>query len=514
MLDEEIKQQLNSLFGELKFQTELIYARSSHPQQAELVNLLESIAHCSDKITAREEPSKDLDTPSFQINVNGKSTGIHFRAIPTGHEFATLILGILNSNGLGKLPDSALTERIQNISGPIKLKTYMSLSCEVCPDVIQIINQVAILHGNFIHEIIDGNLDQDEIQRLKIAGVPAVFARDLLLHSGRISLGEFIDKLTQHYGERQQIKAQDLGRFDVVVVGGGPAGVSAAIYSARKGQKTAIIAEKIGGQVNDTKGIENLISVIYTEGPNLSSQLLEHLKSYPIEILENRKVEKLNLDLIELNTRETLSTSSIIIATGARWRELGIPGEKEYIGRGVAFCPHCDGPFFKNKKVAVVGGGNSGVEAAIDLAGLCSQVILFEYLDQLKADQVLIDKLYSLPNVKVILQAKTTEVKGDGTNVTALSYESTVDHIEKSEKVDGIFVQIGLSPNSSFAKNIVSTNNRGEIIVDDKGRTSAKGIYAAGDVSTTPYKQIIIAMGEGAKVALAAFEDKMRMSPT
>ncbi len=300
-----------------------------------------------------------------------------------------------------------------------------------------------------------------------------------------------------------------LGEFDVVVIGGGPAGVSAAIYSVRKGLKTALLAEKIGGQVQDTKGIENLISVIYTEGPQLAAQLHQHLQHYPVQIFEHRRVEKIDSKekIIHLEGGEKLSAQSIIVATGAKWRELNVPGEKDYLGRGVAYCPHCDGPFYKGKKVAVVGGGNSGVEAAIDLAGIVSEVVLFEYNDQLKADQVLVDKLKSLSNISVIVSAKTNQVIGDGQKVTALEYQDRKTESMKQVNLDGIFVQIGLLPNSQFLKGVVELSQFGEVIVDHKGHTSVPGIYAAGDVTTTPFKQIIIAMGEGAKVALAAFED-------
>jgi alkyl hydroperoxide reductase subunit F len=374
---------------------------------------------------------------------------------------------------------------------------------------------MAVLHSDFEHEMVDGSYAQDEVKALGIQGVPSVIVGNQLLHSGRIQFLDLLKKVEDHFGVTDSTALaapKDLGHFDVVVLGGGPAGVSAAIYSVRKGLKTALIAERIGGQVQDTKGIENLISVIYTEGPQLAAQLHQHLGSYPVQILEHRRVKSLNSGKphqIELESGENLSANAVIITTGAKWRELGIPGEKEYLGRGVAFCPHCDGPYYKGKKVAVIGGGNSGVEAAIDLAGIVREVVVFEYQDQLKADQVLVNKLKSLPNVSVITSARTLEIQGDEQKVQSLKYEDRLTKTIKDETLDGVFVQIGLLPNSQFAKGVVETTPFGEIIVDAKGRTSAQGIYAAGDVTTTPYKQIVIAMGEGAKVALAAFEDRM-----
>jgi len=368
--------------------------------------------------------------------------------------------------------------------------------------------------------MVDGQFAQDELARLNVQGVPSVIVGDDLLHSGRATLLDLLAKLEAKLGKDIAVNAKpiDLGHFDVAVLGGGPAGASSAIYSVRKGLRTAIVAEKIGGQVQETKGIENLISVIYTEGPQLTANLDKHLRSYPVEVFEHRRVQEVTIEedgrkRVKLDSGEHLTTDSLIVATGAKWRELGVPGEKEYIGRGVAFCPHCDGPYYKNKKVSVVGGGNSGVEAAIDLAGIASEVVLFEFLENLKADDVLVKKLHTLSNVKVITNAKTTAVLGNGEKVTAMTFEDRTTGETHQVDLDGVFVQIGLSPNSALIKHIVATNKFGEIIVDEKGRTNAAGIYAAGDVTTVPYKQIVIAMGEGAKVALTAFEDRMRTAP-
>lgn len=517
MLDLGLKEQLKSVFAPIENKIELVYFDNGHADQLELLAMLNDIATINPKISVikTEHAFVSKASPEFYISKNGRPTGIVFKGIPNGHEFTSLILAILNTDGKGKFPDQNLVQRIKNIKGPIHIKTYISLTCENCPDVVQALNQMALLHDNFTHEMVDGAYFQDEIAQLGIQGVPSVVTNNTLLHSGRAQFIDLINKLEESLGKIEAVSGsvdQDLGEFDVVVIGGGPAGASAAIYSARKGLKTAIIAEKMGGQVQETKGIENLISVIYTEGPQLAAQLAQHIASYPIKLLEHRRVVKVdvkNCNQITLDGGEYLKAKTIIIATGAKWRELGIPGEKEYLGRGVAFCPHCDGPFYKGKKVAVVGGGNSGAEAAIDLSGIVKEVILFEYMDQLKADKVLVDKLMSLPNVKVITSAKTQKVIGDGQKVSSLEYQDRKTEKTIQVELDGIFVQIGLLPNSQFIKDIVETTKFGEIVVDSKGRSSVKGIYAAGDVTTTPYKQIIISMGEGAKAALAAFEDQM-----
>ena len=516
MLDKNLLAQLSEVFLKLDEQVELVYDQSNHVDQAQLLEMLTEVVSTSNQLSLTPS-STYSDIPGFSLKTNGKFNGVSFRGIPSGHEFSSLILSILNSNHKGKFPDEMIISRIKKLKGPIVLKTFISLTCENCPDVIQLLNQMAILHGDFKHEMIDGAYTQDEIKSLGIQGVPSVVHDSKLLYSGRLNLIELLSKLESEFGiDETNVgsveKKMDYGEYDVVVVGGGPAGASAAIYSARKGLKTALIAEKIGGQVQETKGIENLIGVTYTEGPMLAAQLATHIKEYNITVLEHRRVEKIHDDTvktIQLFGGEFLKAKSIIATTGAKWRELGIPGEKDYIGRGVAFCPHCDGPFYKGKKIAVVGGGNSGVEAAIDLAGIVKELVLFEFQDQLKADKVLVDKLKSLPNVSIVTMAKTEEVIGDGQKVVALDYrDRTSDQLVRVD-LDGIFVQIGLLPNSQFLKGIVELTPFGEVVIDQKGRTSNPGIYAAGDVTNIPFKQIIIAMGEGAKTALAAFEDLM-----
>jgi alkyl hydroperoxide reductase subunit F len=435
---------------------------------------------------------------------------VSFRGVPGGHEFSSLVLALLNAAGQGKLPDERTRARARRLRGPAKIRTYVSLSCTNCPDVVQALNLIAILHPEIEHEMVDGGLFPEEVERLAIQGVPAVFVGDELVHSGKSTFLELLSTLEQKLGTLGPVEAAVVD-YDVVVVGGGPAGASAAIYSARKGLRTALVADRVGGQLKETLGIENMIGQKYTEGAKLAADLETHLGAYSVELLEHRRVVKLergDKHELVLESGERVRGDAIVVATGAKWRELQVPGEREYIGRGVAFCPHCDGPFYAGKRVAVVGGGNSGVEAALDLSGIVAEVTLIEYDDELKADAVLVEKLRARPNVRVITQARTSAIRGDGSKVTALEYEDRASGTVRSLELDGVFVQIGLVPNSGFLDGVVERNARGEIVVDDKGRTSTPGIYAAGDVTTIPFKQIVIAMGEGAKVALSAFEDR------
>lgn len=516
MLDQQLKEQLQSVFAQLENEVTFLIQESNNQDQAELVEMLKDISDTSAKIKLKFVTAhRQNKSPEFSIEYQGKMNGITFKGIPNGHEFTSLILAILNSDQKGKMPDQAMIQKIKNIKGPVHIQTFVSLTCENCPDVVQALNLMAVIHGNFHHEMLDGQYFQDEINQLGIQGVPSLVVNNKMIHSGRITLLDLVNKLEQIFGKQSeniQLANSDLGEVDVAVIGGGPAGASAAIYTVRKGLKTALITEKIGGQVQETRGIENLISVTYTEGPKLAGQLAEHVASYPIQVLENRRVKSMTKDqtkLITFESGETLKAKSVIIATGARWRELGVPGEKQYMGSGVAYCPHCDGPFYKGKKVAVIGGGNSGVEAAIDLAGIVNEVVLFEYNDTLRADQILVDKLKSLSNTSIITNAQTKEIKGNGQKVNAIEYLDRQTNEMKSVNLDGIFIQIGLVPNSQFAKDLVEMTKFGEIIVDHKCRTNVPGIYAAGDVTTVPYKQIVIAMGEGAKAGLSAFEDQI-----
>lgn len=515
MLDVAIIEQLKGVFANLERTVVIKVSRSSHAEQAQLMELLQDVASSSAQIKI-EESTDQSDVPKFELLAGGKATGVSFRGIPGGHEFSSLILSILYADGKGKQPDAGVKARIKNLKGPVRLTTYISLECENCPEVVQALNLMATLHPDFKHEMVDGGFAQDEVESLGIQGVPSVIADGQLLHSGKVQLIDLLSKLETYFGtQNSEQKEVNLGIFDVAVIGGGPAGASAAIYSVRKGLRTALIAERFGGQLQDTKGIENMISVNYTEGAKLAAQINEHVTSYPVEIFEHRRVNQITgkeLKRIQMESGEYLDAKAVIIATGAKWRELGIPGEKEHIGQGVAFCAHCDGPFYKGKKVVVVGGGNSGVEAGIDLAGIASEVVLLEYSDKLKADDVLVDKLKALPNATIVTNAKSTRVVGDGKKVVGIEYLDR--KTEKLEQIgtDGVFVQIGLLPNTQFLKGLVELTSYGEIVVDGKGRTSVPGIYAAGDVTTIPFKQIVIAMGDGAKVALTAFEDRIRAS--
>lgn len=513
MLDTALKDQLKNIFQGLNAEyTFDISVSEQHENRAELIELLNDVASCSDHLSSRVTEGDGLE---FSIRKNGNPSGIKFRGIPNGHEFTSLLLAVLNLDGKGKnFPDEAVCNRVKALNGPIRLTTYVSLTCTNCPDVVQALNAMTTLNPAVSHEMVDGAINQEEVEALKIQGVPSVFADGKLLHVGRGDFGELLSKLEAQYGVDDSKTDKTVKPYDVIVAGGGPAGSSAAIYSARKGLRVAVIAERIGGQVKETVGIENLISIPETTGSQLADNLRTHMNCYPIDLMEHRRIEKVEVTgkekVITTSTGELFSTPALIIATGASWRKLNVPGEAEYIGRGVAFCPHCDGPFYKGKHVAVVGGGNSGIEAAIDLAGICSKVTVLEFMDELKADLVLQEKARSLHNVEIFTGSQTTEVIGDGDKVTGLRIKNRQTDEERILFLDGVFVQIGLAANSGAFRDIVEVNRPGEIIIDTHCRTQVPGIYAAGDVSTVPYKQIIIAMGEGAKAALSAFEDRVR----
>ncbi len=513
MLDQSLKDQLKGIFSSLEGEYTLdISVSSQHESLDEVLELLNDLASCSDKISCKLKEGEGLE---FSLLKNGVDTGVKFRGIPNGHEFTSLLMAILNSDGKGKnIPDEAICNRVKALKGPINLSTYVSLTCTNCPDVVQALNLMAILNENIRHEMVDGALNQAEVESLKIQGVPAVFADGKMLHSGKAEFGELLSKLETRYGADPVKTASTSKNYDIIVIGGGPAGASAAIYSARKGLKVVVLAERAGGQVKETVGIENMISIPKTTGEQLAASLKLHMQDYEIDLLEHRRVEQITVDgknkTVSVAGGEQFTAPAVIIATGASWRKLNIPGESDYIGRGVAFCPHCDGPFYKGKHVAVIGGGNSGIEAAIDLAGICSKVTVFEFLDELKADQVLQEKVKSLSNVEVFKSSQTTEVIGNNEKVNGLKVKDRHTNQERVVDIDGVFVQIGLAANSSAFKEVVSTNRFGEIEIDSHCRTNIPGIYAAGDVTTVPYKQIIISMGEGAKAALSAFEDRMR----
>ncbi|MDR1524807.1 MAG: alkyl hydroperoxide reductase subunit F, partial [Tannerella sp.] len=505
MLDNMLKEQVKSIFANLSSSFIFdVYVADGHESRKELLELLEDTASCSEKLQVRPNKGDKLE---FYLLKDGMKTGIKFRMVPNGHEFSTLLLAVLNCDGKGKnIPDEFIRNRVKALKGDINISTYVSLTCTNCPDVAQAFNLMSLINPNIKHEIVDGAINQEEVDRLKIQGVPAVFAGGEFIHSGKAGFGELLDKLETKYGIDETVNSnKEKKAYDVLVAGGGPAGASAAIYSARKGLKVAVLAERIGGQVKETVGIENLISVPETTGEKLANNLKTHIQVYPVDVFENRTVEKIELEgknkILHVKGGEIYTAPALIIATGASWRRLGVEGEADYIGKGVAFCPHCDGPFYKNKHVAVVGGGNSGIEAAIDLAGICSKVTVLEFLEDLKADQVLQEKLRSLPNVEVYVNSQTTALIGNGEKIVGLKVKNRQNGEERIVDLDGVFVQIGLKANSSVFNGIVKTNSIGEIEIDRYCRTDVPGIYAAGDVSTVPYKQIIISMGEGAKAA-------------
>lgn len=519
MLDTSILQQVTEIFRNLE--SDYIFRVSYAPQREEssqLIEFLNDFASTSPRLSVdKQEVSGDALT--FTLLKAGQDTGISFRGIPNGHEFTSLLLAVLNADGKGKnLPDEGIAARIRSLQGDIHLQTYVSLTCTNCPDVVQTLNVFALLNPSIRHEMVDGALFQGEVDERGVQAVPSVFANGKLIHVGRGSLGELLEKLEEVFPSVNQAENNEntpIHRdYDVLVLGGGPAGASAAIYSARKGLKVAMVAERIGGQVKETVGIENLISVPYTTGAQLADNLRSHLTHYPIELFENRRIKSTELmgksKKIKVKGGEIFSAPAVIIATGAGWRRLNVEGEAEYIGRGVAFCPHCDGPFYAGKEVAVVGGGNSGIEAAIDLAGICKKVTVIEFMDTLKADQVLQEKARSLSNIEIITSTQTTRVVGDGEKVTALQLKNRQTGEEHNLSLDGVFVQIGLSANSKPFADELEMTRIGEILIDAHCRTNVPGVYAAGDVSSVPFKQIIIAMGEGAKAALSAFDDRVR----
>ena len=524
-LEENIKNQLQTYLGMLREPIELVASLDSSAGATEMRELLEEIASMSDKITLTS--GDDVRKPSFAVKRAeshkdaDKSVGVRFAGIPMGHEFTSLVLALLHTGGHPMKLEAEKIAQIAAIEGTFHFETYISLSCHNCPDVVQAMNMMAVINPNITHVMIDGAFYQDEIKAREIMSVPTMYLNGEPFGGGRMELDEILLKIDTGASAREAKKLDALAPYDVLVVGGGPAGASAAIYSARKGIRTGIVAERFGGQVMDTLGIENFISVQETEGPKLVAAFEEHVKSYNVDIMNLQRAVRLSepgkddnesTDLIEvkLESGATLRSKAVIVATGARWRELNVPGEKEYRGKGVAYCPHCDGPLFKGKPVAVVGGGNSGVEAAIDLAGFVAHVTLFQYDTVLKADAVLQKKLRSLANVTIITSAQTTEITGDGTKMNGLTYTDRVTGESKHLALDAVFVQIGLLPNSDWLKGTVNLSKFGEVEVSSHNATSLPGVFAAGDVTTTPYKQIIIAMGEGAKASLGAFDYLIR----
>ena len=514
MLDATIKTQLKAYLEKLQRPIELVASLDDSAKAEELRALLTDIAGLSPKVALRDNGKHAL-RPSFGVAEPGEAPRIHFAGIPMGHEFTSLVLALLQTGGHPPKVEQAVIDQIRALPGNFAFETFISLSCHNCPDVVQALNLMAVLNPGVSSTMIDGALFQDLVNERKIMAVPTVFLDGEHFGQGRMTIEEILAKVDTGASARA---AEEIGRkdvFDVLVVGGGPAGAAAAIYAARKGIHTGVVAERFGGQVMDTLGIENFISVKETEGPKLAAALEQHVKQYEVDLMTLQKATRLvpgELIEIQLENGATLKSRSVVLSTGARWREMNVPGEKEYKAKGVCFCPHCDGPLFKGKRVAVIGGGNSGVEAAIDLAGIVAHVTLLEFADTLRADAVLQKKLYSLPNVTVIKSALTTEVTGDGEKVTGIRYKDRVGGAESLIGLEGIFVQIGLLPNTDWLKGVVELSDRGEVIIDAKGATSVPGVFAAGDCTTVPYKQIVIAMGAGATASLSAFDHLIRSS--
>ncbi len=512
MLTKEIKEALMGYTANMKNRVTFVLQTGEHAKRAELLQFLSDFSKVSDNISVEERDIPDqLRSPiSFLLEVDGTPNGIRFSGIPGGHEFNSLVLAVLHSSGTPIKLDQGLMEIIRNIGEELRFEVYMSLSCHNCPDVVQVLNQFAVINPLISTETIDGGLYPELIEKHDIQGVPTVLLNGEMFANGKVEPAKLLERLMEKYpgitntGTREALPVQD-----VTVIGGGPAGVSAAIYAARKGLKVTMIADRIGGQVKDTMGIENLISVPKTTGPELAGALQAHLNDYEITTREHFRVEKIDkgeIKTVHLSSGEQIETRTLIVATGAKWRELGVPGEKENIGNGVAYCPHCDGPFFKGKDVAVIGGGNSGIEAALDLAGIVKSVTVFEFLPELKADQVLVRQAEERANITIRRNVATRQIVADSGRVNAIEYQERESGEVHTQSLDGVFVQIGLVPNSGFLKGVVELSQYGEVIIDERGRTSEPGIFACGDVTTVPYKQIVIAMGEGAKASLAAFD--------
>jgi alkyl hydroperoxide reductase subunit F len=518
VLDATLKSQLKTYLERLTLPIELAASLDESDASRELESLLGEIAALSDLITVVRRDD-DARRPSFEIRRTGTGTGVRFAGVPLGHEFTSLVLALLQVGGYPPKVDAALLEQVRALDGEFRFETYYSLSCQNCPDVVQALNLMSVVNPRIRHVAIDGARFPAEVEAREILAVPSVFLNGELFGQGRMGLEQILAKLDTAAPARAAAAIAAKPAFDVLVVGGGPAGAAAAVYAARKGIRTGVASERFGGQVLDTLGIENFISVRATEGPKLATALEAHVREYEVDLMNLQRAESLTpapspggLLEVRLASGATLRSRAIVLAPGARWRTMNVPGEAEYRNRGVAYCPHCDGPLFKGKRVAVIGGGNSGVEAAIDLAGIVAEVTLLEFDGRLRADEVLQRKLRSLPNVTVQLNAQTTAVLGDGQRVTALEWRDRGSAASHRLALEGVFVQIGLLPNSEWLKGTVALSPRGEIEVDARGATSLPGVFAAGDVTTVPYKQIVIAMGEGSKAALSAFDHLIRHS--
>jgi NADH-dependent peroxiredoxin subunit F len=507
VLDTEIKSQLNQYMQLLENDIVIKVNAGDDKVSTDMIALLDELSAMSERITI--EKAALPRTPSFSVNRVGEDTGVTFAGVPLGHEFTSLVLALLQVSGRAPKVDQSVIDQIKQIKGEFHFESYISLTCHNCPDVVQALNMMSVLNPNITHTMIDGAAFKDEVEDKQVMAVPSVFLNGQSFGNGRMSTEEIIAKMGVGV-DAEELASKD--PFDVLVVGGGPAGSSAAIYAARKGIRTGIVAERFGGQVMDTLSIENFISVPHTEGPKLAASLEEHVKNYSVDIMNLQKakhLEKKDLFEVTLENDAVLKAKTVILSTGARWRNVGVPGEEEFKNKGVAYCPHCDGPLFEGKDVAVIGGGNSGIEAAIDLAGIVNHVTVLEFAPELKADSVLQDRVNSLPNVTVITNAQTTEITGD-TSVNGISYKDRATEEIHHVALQGVFVQIGLVPNTEWLDETVERNRMGEIVVDKQGATSVKGLFAAGDCTDSAYNQIIISMGSGATASLGAFDYLIR----
>ena len=517
MLDDTLKTQLKAYLERLQRPVELVATLDDSTASNELRELLQDIRAQSDKITVVEKNDLDVRKPSFLITNPGQNSGVRFAGVPLGHEFTSLVLALLQVGGHPSKEAAELLEQVKGLDGDFHFETYYSLSCHNCPDVVQALNLMSVLNPRITHTAIDGGVFQNEIEARGIMGVPTVFLNGERFGQGRMELAEIVAKIDTGSAARDAAKLGEKAPFDVLIVGGGPAGAAAAVYAARKGIRTGVAAERFGGQVLDTVGIENFLSVQHTEGPQFAAAMERHVRDYEVDIMNLQRAKALvpastpgGLIEVELENGARLKSRTVIISTGARWRNMNVPGEEQYRTKGVTNCPHCDGPLFKGKRVAVIGGGNSGIEAAIDLAGVVARVTVLEFAPELKADAVLQKKLLSMPNVTVITNAQTTAVLGDGSKVTGLAYTDRTTGEAQDIALDGVFVQIGLLPSTEWLKGTVELSRFGEVQVDAHGRTDVPGVFAAGDCTTAPYKQIITAAGDGAKAALAAFDYLIR----
>ncbi len=515
MLNDTLKTQLQAYLQRLTLPIELVASLDDSAGSAEMRELLRALSGLSDLIELREDGVAERQ-PSFTIARQGSPARLRFAAVPLGHEFTSLVLALLWAGGHPPKVEPQVLEHVRQLSGEHHFEVYMSLSCHNCPDVVQALALMALFHPHIETTVIDGALYQEEVQRRNILAVPLVLRNGEFFASGRMSLEDILAQLDTRSTEQQATALSQRPPFDMLVVGGGPAGAAAAVYAARKGIRTGVVAERIGGQTNDTLGIENYISVLETDGAKFSAALDSHMKAYNVDLMPRQKVARIipatpgGMIGVELQNGALLQARSLILSTGARWRQVGVPGEDKYRNRGVAYCPHCDGPLFKGKRTAVIGGGNSGVEAAIDLAGIVAHVTLIEFGDQLKADAVLVNKLKSLSNVTLLTRAQTMEIMGDGHKVNGLRWLDRATGVEQTLALEGVFVQIGLIPNTEFLQGTVELNRMGEIVIDERCQTNLTGVFAAGDVTTVPFKQIVIAAGEGAKAALSAFDHLIR----